>query len=243
MNNRHPHPESPEDSLDRFMNQELNSIPLPSGGLEQVLAAVKAAQAAQVAQRAGASQNVIQGNFSRRSWVKIGLGAAASIVGGIGFYFNRAGNFDRNLGPATADAFAADCVAKARGLISLAKRSPDWTDLAAHLRAQAIPVSSAGSQLSSLRPRGCQTYAWRGSLAGLTCFKQSDGTLVHLFTLPKAAAQGAENLPATPGLANITDERAWAQWTESAAHCVLVSGDDGANLDEALRLLRSSSAV
>lgn len=231
MNSPTPDPTPLDDGhLDLSMRHALNEIPLPPGGLEAVLSAINAARQDE--------QKILTPHFTKRRWFKLSAGIAASLVGGGYFVRQRARQFDRNLGPANAGSFLADAIAKARGLIMLDHRSSDWEELHRYLSAKTLPTSTlALAKLRPLQASGCQHYAWRGGSVGLTCYTQSDHSLVHIFSIQRSQLLDHQPLPTTPTAVATEHGREWSHWAEADHYCALVAGKDGTSLAESLKLL------
>jgi hypothetical protein len=222
---------SPADhDLDTFMKMDLQHIPLPQNGLASVQSAVQSALEQ--------SQTIHRPQFNRRRWIHVATAAAASLAGGAYFFKSRADKFDDGSGIANSEKFIQDSLAKARGTIMLDLRTPDWQALQTHLAANKAPISQrAESKLTHLTTRGCDIFDWKGAKAGLTCYLQKDGALVHIFTIEKAKLTDAGSLNASLAPVSAQQERQLTCWAEQNVFCVLVTGKSDTTLDESVSLL------
>lgn len=231
-----PNNEPNDDDLDLRMRNDLLNIALPIGGMEAVRSAVQVAQG----ELRHPLTTVVSVNFTRRRWFKISAAAAACAVGGGCFFQRRSRQFDRGQGAADSMNFLADAVAKARATILLAHKATAWDDLGSYLTSHTVPTSALAAQkLHPLRPRGCQQYDWKGGQAGLTCYSQTDGSLVHIFTLQRGQLHDGAQLATTVAPVTEQNGRECSFWAEAGTFCVLVAGKDGVSLSESLHLLNA----
>lgn len=202
----------PEDADILAIMNELNETRLPPGGLEQVLAAVRAARldagapaAAMPSGRAapeetGRTATPAAGGkiltMPRRRWMAGAAACLAAGTGGLLWMRSRPGSITGS-GTPSVESFADAVCRKATGRILLAHSSASVAAAGAWLQERAAPLSSALTALASAKALGCQRYLWEGQEVSLICLAAGGG-ITHLFSVARSAVPDILSAPATP---------------------------------------------
>ena len=127
----------------------------------------------------------------RRGWTRVALVAAACLIALAVLFGSWRGPFQ----PAVS---LADYRDEMVGFIkvdpSLEMKSPDLAQVQNWLQKNNAPSQLVlPKKLRDLEPIGCRTLRFRGHEVALICFKRSEGGLLHLFVLDRAALPDAMN--------------------------------------------------
>ena len=194
-----------------IMNKLMEVQP-PPGGLEQVLAAVRAVLPDEsvpadavpsghaAAEETGRTATPAAGGkmltMPRRRWMAGVAACVAAGTGGLLWMRSRPGAIIGR-GTRSVDSFADAVCRKATGRILLAHKSPSLAAVGAWLRERAAPLTSALSALESAKAVGCQRYLWEGHEVSLICLAAGGG-VTHLFSVSRSAVPDILSAPATP---------------------------------------------
>ena len=189
-----------EQELDRLIGLKLESIPVPAGLKERLLAAETLISRTQVI------------------WPrKIALLAASIVLLAVFF-----GSWQGLFQPATTLAdYRDEMISFVRLDPALDLKTSQLSEVRAFLKQRAAPSELALSpRLQQMSPLGCRTLRFRGRDVALVCFRGEDGGLIHLLVIGrKAMGKNGDN-----GKPQFAQEGEWmtAAWKDHA-HAYLLA--------------------
>ena len=256
-----PPPESPDELFARSGPQQdadilaimkkFDAMEPPPGGLEQVLAAVRAARSEGGTPAVAVSAPAVRRppeavesadpragrvlTMPRRHWLS---GAAACVAAGAGgFLWLRSlpGRLEGS-GTRSVESFADAVCLKATGRILLARSSASVTDAGSWLRERAAPLCGALPALATMKAVGCQRYSWEGEEVSLICLAAGGG-ITHLFSVARSAVPDVLSAPATPPPSRILHGLQTTLFADALCLNVLVGSKPHVNVREIAGLI------
>lgn len=237
-----------EDADIDVIMKKLSAIAPPPGGMEQVLAAVRAARAeggvsatgpvlvrdtvGQAPPAAGAGKVL---TMPRRRWL---AGAAACVAAGTGGFFyvrSRPGTLGGS-GVRSVESFAEAVCQKANGRILLAHSAASVTDAGTWLQERSAPLTRALSALTAAKAVGCQRYFWEGQEVSLICLAAGGG-ITHLFSVARSAVPDILSAPALPPPSRVLHGLQTTLFADAACLNVLVGSKPHVNVSEIADLI------
>ncbi len=197
-------PDGLEDALKNAMRAARNTCEPPAELRESVISAIRHTRSPQPIAR-----------HSRRSWLGLGAGIAASIaIGGKWWWDFRAFTLDR---------FTREFTAVTRYGISLALMSMDKVAVEEWLIANHAPrLKALPKKLDALPRKGCHLYDIDGNPVSLECFLLPEMQQLHLYSTPSAGLMNPP--PAGAPVKIVRDgDLTLATWAQEEQTLLLIS--------------------